>query len=310
MIISASRRTDIPAFYSDWFFNRLKQGFLFVRNPMNYHQISKIKLNPDVIDCFVFWTKNPKNFITNLNFLKSYNFYFQYTITGYQKEIEPNVPILQNSINTFKSLSNIIGPSKVIWRYDPIIITKNLNVQYHTDQFENIAKHLSNYTNRCFISFVTPYKKIISNLQKIDYTSISKNQIFELSENLSQISKNYNIEIFTCSENIDLSKYNIFNGGCVDDKLIEKISGYKLKIEKDKNQRDLCNCVKSIDIGTYDSCPHNCLYCYANNNKLQVKKNFSLHNKDSELLFGKVNDLDKIYEREMKSCKIIQPTLF
>ena len=140
MIVSASRRTDIPAFYSDWFFKRIEEGFVCTRNPMNIHQISKILINPDIVDCFVFWTKNPIHFMKKLNNLSNYNYYFQYTLTGYDKLLEPNVPSVDDSIKSFQKLSKMIGNNRVIWRYDPIIITNDITIEYHKKKFEYIVK--------------------------------------------------------------------------------------------------------------------------------------------------------------------------
>lgn len=159
MILSVSRRTDIPAFYSDWFFNRLHEGFVDVRNPMNIHQISRIKITPDVVDCIVFWTKNPYNMLARLYELKKYNYYFQFTINPYGKDIEANVPVKTEIIDTFRRLSLLIGRNRVIWRFDPILITDEINVIYHIKYFEELAKRLENLTTRCVISFVDLYKK-------------------------------------------------------------------------------------------------------------------------------------------------------
>ena len=160
MIISASRRTDIPAFYSDWFFNRIKEGYVLVRNPMNIHQVSKIKLSPDVVDCIVFWTKNPKPMLDKLDELKDYRYYFQFTLNSYSNDIEPNVPSKSEEIiNTFKQLSDLIGRDRVIWRYDPIILSEKYTVQYHIKYFEKLSQILNGSFNKCVISFVDFYKK-------------------------------------------------------------------------------------------------------------------------------------------------------
>lgn len=309
MILSVSRRTDIPAFFSDWFYNRIEKGFVYVRNPMNIHQISKISLKPEVVDCIVFWTKNPKQFIEHINLLEKYCFYFQYTITGYGKKMEPNVPNIEDSIKTFISLSKIIGHKQVIWRYDPIIITDEFDIDFHVKNFERIARDLSGFTDKCVISFVDYYKKTIKNLSQINYQNISPEQINLLSQNLKRIGEQNNISLASCAEEIDLSKQGIIHGKCIDDKLIEEILGVSLKSEKDKNQRSECGCIASIDIGAYNTCPNGCLYCYANYDMNQVRKNYSQHNKYSDLLFGNISNDDKITERKMLSCKV-QKSLF
>ena len=309
MIVSASRRTDIPAFFSDWFYNRIKEKFVFVRNPMNVHQISRIDLSPNVVDCIVLWTKNPKSFLSRLGNLKDYNFYFQFTITGYGQQLEPKVPSLNRSIDQFKILSELVGPARVIWRYDPIIVTDNYNISFHVNNFKYIAQRLSGFTRKCVISFVDYYKKTIKNMSDINYLQISDDQIYELSKILHSICKIYKINIASCAEEIDLRKYGIKHGSCIDDKLIEEISGFPLKIGKDKSQRDECGCVASIDIGAYNTCLHSCLYCYANFNLNEVKQNFAMHNKNSGLLFGEIKEKDKISDRKVISCKILQRSL-
>jgi len=310
MIISASRRTDIPAFFSDWFLKRIKEGFLLVRNPMNIHQISKINLSPEVVDCIVFWSKNPSRIISELNNLNKYFFYFQYTITGYGQSLEPNVPPINDSIETFIKLSKLLGKERVIWRYDPIIITDYFDCKYHIKNFEKIAQKLSDYTNKCVISFVDLYDKSKRNMNSVKFYDIDNMHIEELSYNFSHISQRHNLELTSCAENIDLSKYEIKHGKCIDDKLIEEVTGYSINLKKDNTQRNECGCVASIDVGAYNTCPHGCLYCYANYNHNMMRNNYSKHDKNSPLLFGTVGEDDKITERKVISCKQLQRSLF
>lgn len=305
MIISASRRTDIPAFFSDWFYNRIEKGFVLVRNPMNIHQVSRINLCPELVDCIVFWTKNPQRFIDRLGRLSNYQYYFQYTITGYGQKLEPNVPSFHESIKCFQILSKRIGSNRVIWRYDPIIIVDEKDIKYHLLHFERIAEKLSGYTSKCVISFVDYYKKTTKNLIHVNYKEISENQIVELSRKLSDIGRKYKITLNSCAEEVDLEKYGIAHGKCIDDKLIEEISGTPLSVDKDKSQRTECGCVASIDIGAYNTCPHGCLYCYANYNLDRVRQNYAEHDSNSDLIFGHITDRDKISTRKVFSCKSI-----
>lgn len=310
MIISASRRTDIPAFYSDWLCNRVKEGFVLVRNPVIKHQVSKIDLSPGAVDCFVFWTKNSEPFMKKLSALKNYYYYFQYTITGYGKMFEPNVPSLNESISTFIKLSGLVGKERVIWRYDPVIITPVWTVNNHIRNFNAIADQFSGYTTRCVISFVDYYKKIMKNLAPIAHYQITNEQIAEIAYNFSLAGTASGIEIVTCAEDVDLSEYKIFHGKCIDDKLIEEISGVKLKIGKDKKQRSACGCVESIDIGEYNSCPHGCLYCYANSNMDKVRENYSEYSPSSGLQLGQLTDEDVVFEKNITDHKQLQPVLF
>lgn len=303
MILSVSRRTDIPAFYSEWFFNRIKEGYVLVRNPMNYNQVSNVSLDPKLIDCIVFWTKDPLNILTRLEELKDYKYYFQITITPYDKKIEKNIRNKEDIIETFKELSKKIGKEKVIWRYDPIILSEDITIDYHLEKFETFAEKLSGYTELCIISFLDFYRKTERNMKLIRPLNISKEDMLNIGEKLSKIAKLYNIRMETCSEEIDLSSFGIKHSKCIDDNLISRIVGQNLNIDKDKNQREICGCVSSIDIGAYNTCNHGCLYCYANFSANTVKKNSVKHNKNSAFLCGEEEKNDKISDRKMKSYK-------
>ena len=160
MIISASRRTDIPAFYSPWFFNRIKEGYVLVPNPFNSKMISKVSLNPAVIDCIVFWTKNPAPMIEKLDKLEDYKYYFQFTLNPYGEKLENNLPSVAKRIDIFKRLSDKIGREKVIWRYDPILTNEEFNVSFHKEAFARIADGLKDHTEKCMLGFIDHYQHI------------------------------------------------------------------------------------------------------------------------------------------------------
>lgn len=301
MILSVSRRTDIPAFYSEWFFNRLKEGFVYVRNPMNIHQVSKIILSPEVIDCIVFWSKNPRPMLARLDELKDYMYYFQFTINPYDMGMETNVPRKEGIITTFKELSGKLGPKRVIWRYDPILLTEKMDLDYHVRYFQEIAKRLAGYTNTCVISFVDLYKKTQRNLKETQAREPSLQETLQLSTQLFLIAKEYGITIQTCAEEIALESVGIKHGKCIDNALIEDLLGVKLVVSKDPNQRKECGCVQSIDIGEYNTCAHGCKYCYANFRESMVVRNRAAHDPNSPLLIGCVGDSDKITERKLFS---------
>ncbi|MBN2853052.1 MAG: DUF1848 domain-containing protein [Clostridia bacterium] len=301
MIISVSRRTDIPAFYSTWFLNRINEGFVLVRNPMNYHQVSKIQLTPDVVDCFVFWTKNPGRMIPHLDKLKRYQFYFQITITPYGSDIERNVPKRDQVIDSFRRLSEKIGKEKVIFRYDPILLTNELTFKYHLLQFEYISQKLAGYTDLCIISFIDDYMKIRKNMKALNQIEIDEKTMFELSRELVKTASKYRINLKTCSEKIDLSSIGIEHASCIDDKLISTIIGQAIHVEKDKNQRESCGCVTSIDIGSYNTCEHGCIYCYANDSEETIVKKINKHDVDSPFLIGNLEPEDRVTERKMDS---------
>lgn len=310
MILSVSRRTDIPAFYTDWFFNRLKAGYVLVRNPMNYHQVSKITLAPEVIDCIIFWTKNPAPIIEKLDLLTEYNYYFQITVTPYDEKIETKVPAKPIVIEAFKQLSNKIGKEKTIWRYDPIILTDELDIGYHDRQFELIANALEGYTNRCIISFIDLYKKAERNMNKIPLKPIDAQVMLEIGGMIKTVAGKHGLKVETCSELIDLSSIGIDHTKCIDDRLISRIIGQELRIDKDKNQRDICGCAASVDIGAYNTCKHGCLYCYANFSDAAVRNNLLKHDPNSPMLIGDIEPGDKVTERTMKISKANQFSLF
>ena len=309
MIISASRRTDIPAFYSDWFTNRLREGFVLVRNPMNIHQVSRISLNPAVVDCIVFWTKNPSHMLEKLPFYSRYNYYFQFTITPYNRRLEPNVIEKQGVISVFQKLSKYLGKNRLIWRYDPIILTEDITVENHVAWFTQLTESLSGFTSKCVISFLDLYKKSEKNLLGIKLVSLTPAKIVELTQKIVSIANSRDIEIVTCAEEIDLSRLGIKHGHCIDDKLVSEIAGLPVSLSKDKTQRAECGCVASIDIGAYNTCPHGCLYCYANFDANAVKQNYSYHRTESPLLLGKIEENDRITDRKMISCFDMQQKL-
>ncbi len=311
MILSVSRRTDIPNYYSEWFFNRINEGFLYVRNPMNFHQISEIKISPDVVDCIVFWTKNPLPMMRRLDELKEYNYYFQFTLTGYGKDVEVNLPNKKTSmIPIFQELSNRIGREKVIWRYDPIFFTDRYTVQYHLKAFRHIAEALSGYTEKCVISFVDIYTKNKKDMDRLSSYDLNDSALRGFAKELSKIAIDNNIEIGSCAEKIDLEACGIVHNSCIDKTLIEKIIGCKLKISKDKNQRAECGCVESVEIGAYNTCKNGCAYCYANYSAKSVDLNSAKYDPRLPLLCSYVEAEDKINIRNLTSLKETQLSVF
>lgn len=320
IIISASRSTDIPAFYSDWLIQRINEGYVKWKNPFNgvplYVSFSKARL-------IVFWTKNPRPIIKHLGSIdeKKINYYFQYTLNDYDKEkLEPNVPNVNSRIETFIELSEKIGKSKVIWRFDPLILTDTIGVDELLRKVENIGNQLKNHTEKMVFSFadINLYKKVQNNLRKnsIKYQEFNERLMDDFAIGLQQLNKNWNFEIGTCAEKIPLEKYGIKHNKCVDDDLmiklfsndrvlmdflgVEKIEAdlffntqpqiIKKKNIKDKGQREFCGCVFSKDIGEYNTCLHLCEYCYANTSKRVVLDNYNFiknANQLSETITGR-----------------------
>lgn len=311
MIISASRRTDIPTYYSEWFFNRIKEKYVLVRNPMNIHQIGKINLSPEVVDGIVFWTKNPVPMLSRLDELDKYNYYFQFTLTSYDRDVEPNIPSKNDIIiPAFQSLSRAIGREKIIWRYDPIFFNDRYTMDYHCKYFRVLAAKLAGYTEKCTVSFLDLYRNTARNTQPLNIQPDTKEQQIELMQRFSEIAKEYDFYIDTCSEAIELGSVEISHAHCIDKERFERIGKCRLDIGKDKNQRQECGCISSIDIGAYNTCKNGCLYCYANYSHNTVMRNAQAHNPTSALLFGEVEAEDTIKERKVQSCKECQLTLF
>lgn len=307
MLISASRRTDIPAFYTEWFFNRIKAGYVLVRNPMNAHQVSRIDLRPEVVDGIVFWTKNPLPMLERLNELKDYMYYFQFTLNAYGQDVESHVPVKSKVIiPAFQKLADAVGPERVIWRYDPIFYSDRYDFAYHVHYFARLAAQLAPYTQKCTISFLDLYRSAAHNICKIGARQLSQEEQEKLVAQLAEIARYYGLKLDTCAESIDLQRYGIEHAHCVDAELFSKLLHCPLQLDKDKNQRLECGCVESIDIGSYDTCCHGCQYCYATNSAAKAAQNFKLHDPHSPLLTGTLKADDKVTARKMKSCRLAQ----
>ena len=283
-----------------------------VPNPYNPQMISRIDLSPAVVDCFVFWTKNPNRMIDKLEGIKDYYYYFQFTLNPYGEDVENHLPAVKERIEIFKRLSDKIGREKVVWRYDPLLTNKKYDTSFHKEAFAGIAYGLQDHTERCMLGFIDHYQHIRGEVSKFDIQPLKQEEIEEMAVSFKQTMDQYpSIEFDTCTRKVDLTHLGIPSGLCVDKKLIEKIIGYPISARKDKNQRDICNCIESIDIGTYESCLNGCIYCYA------IKGNYNTagfnnrkHDKNSPMLIGNVVAGDVIKDRLMKSLRDDQLSLF
>ena len=310
MILSASRRTDIPTYYSEWLARRFRAGFLCVRNPMNFRQVSRITLNPNVIDCIVFWTKNPAPMLPYLDEYRRYMYYFQFTLTGYGKDIEPGLPDKRRIlIPAFCELADRIGRDRVIWRYDPIFLSDHYTLDYHVKAFTRIAEALAGRTRRVVISFLDDYEKTKRNMKGINIQGLTKEKMRRLAHSFAVIAGRYGMEIQTCAEKIDLSEYGITHGACIDREYIEHLLGCRLRAGKDHGQRPECRCMESVEIGSYHTCRNGCRYCYANFSDGRVQARIRDFDVDSPILCGKMEPEDRITERKMKTLRENQMTL-
>lgn len=291
MIINTGQRTDIPAFYSEWFFNRIKEGYVYVRNPYYPSIINNYILDPKVVDCLCFCTKNPKPMLSRLDEIQAYRQFWFVTITPYSKDVELHVPAVNDVIISFRELSQIVGKKAIAWRYDPIFINQKYTIQYHIQAFEYIARALSNFTHRCVISFIDLYQKTKKNFPNIKEVPLETQHY--LAKEFSNIAKKYGIQIFTCVESQDLKQYGIDCDGCMTQKVLENALDIHLNLPKN-HVREGCTCVLGNDIGAYNTCLHGCLYCYANEDKYKVFQHYQHHDPLSPLLVGYVKEQDII----------------
>ena len=306
MILSVSRRTDIPAFYADWFFRRIEEGYVCVRNPKNIHQVSRIAISPDVTDCIVFWTKNAAPMLGRLGELDRYSFYFQFTVNAYGTDAEPNVPPLDERIAAFRKLSELIGKERVIWRYDPIFFSHKYDIAYHLDSFRYISERLSGYTEKCVFSFVDIYaSKNMSNMAALGQKPLPDSELGHFIEGICAAAAKAGLKLATCAEKIDLSGYGIEHNSCIDGTLIERIIGYRIAQEPDGQRNDTgCGCIKCRDIGSYDTCPHGCVYCYANYRPSVVNSKTAAYDPDSPLLCDRIDPaVDRVTDSQVKSLR-------
>lgn len=304
MILHTGMRTDIPAFYTEWFVNRLKEGYVMVRNPYNPVQVTKYSISPDVVDVISFCTKNPAPFLPYMDLLKAYGQYWFVTITPYGKEIEPKVPEKEVVMESFKALSRKVGIHSIGWRYDPIFISKEYPLERHIEDFENMASNLSGYTNTCVISFIDLYKKVLRNFPKVQ--EVKKDERIELAKEFVRIGNKYDISIKSCAEGTELEAFGVDCSGGMTVPIFEKAIDCSLKVPKVKGARPECGCLLGCDIGAYNTCGHLCRYCYANYDAKTVIDNMKSHDPKSPLLLGRLSKDDVIHNAKQESWKDMQ----
>ena len=277
MIISASRRTDIPAFYSQWFYNRVKAGFVKTRNPRNFNQVREIDLAPAAVDEIVFWTKNPIPMLDRLNELDDYNCRFQFTITPYDKDLEPGLPPKAALLAAFRRLADKFGADRMVWRYDPILVNARYTADYHARAFGQMARQLQGAARKVTISFIDmAYRGAKTNIKELALTDFPPTAQIDLAVKLAGVAQDHGMTMDACATPLNLAPHGILSARC-----IEAIG---FNAPKDKNQRPLCGCAASIDIGAYNTCKTGCRYCYANYNPKTVEGNFGRHNPLSPFL--------------------------
>lgn len=306
MILSVSRRTDVPSFYFDWFVNRLKEGWLLVRNPYNPTNVSRIALSPSTVECMVFWTKNPRPMLGKLAALDPYPYYVQYTINPYEKEIESRLPLLTKRIDVFRALADKLGKHRVVWRYSPIVINDNYSAGFHEDAFGRLAEALAGYTEECKISFVEMYAKITDRMRALGVVEPGDQETFALARRLMAIAESNGIALSACGKP-DLRPAGIPVSSCIDGGLIERITGKPMAFRKDPGQRGVCSCVESVDIGSYHTCLNGCVYCYANHSHGSAVRKAAGYDPASPFLCDFSRPGDKIIDRSLR-IHTVEPT--
>ena len=297
MIVSVSRRTDIPALYGEWFRNRIREGYALVRNPMNRRQVGRIRLTPDAVDAFVFWTKNPRPFLDTVPLLESYPSYYQVTITPYGREVEQNVPAPAETVEAFIRLAKLTGRDRTVWRYDPILFSDRYTADFHRRAFRELAQELQPHTGKVMVSFLDKYAKTKRNMKGLDYRQPSAEERRGLAAALAETAAEFGLAISACSEPEDYSGCGVPAGSCIDAQLLSRLVGRELSAARDRNQRTGCLCLPSVDLGAYDTCTHRCLYCYANASPVAAERNRSVHDPASPFLLGNLEEGDRITDR-------------
>ncbi len=305
MIVSASRRTDIPSFYSEWMLNRLREGFVLVPGVRSPKKLGRAHLSPETTDCIVFWTKDPAPMMPRLNEIRNmgYRFYFEFTLNPYGddpegKTLEPGLPPVAGRVDTFRRLADDLGPERVDWRYDPVIVNDRFPPSYHADRFGELCAALSGHTERCVVSFLDVYAHIGKR-----FSGMTEAQMRAIARCFPAIAREYRLPLFTCAEEVELTDCGIGHGACIDREKIGRIVGSALALSKDRSQRPACNCVESLDVGIYDTCPRGCAYCYATTSAATVGRRNAAHDPTSPMLTGRPTGGETIVDRTGRNCR-------
>ncbi|MCR5219227.1 DUF1848 domain-containing protein [Treponema sp.] len=306
MIINTGGRTDLVHFYSKWLLERFRQGFVYVRNPMYPEKLTKYTLSPDTVDCVIFCSKNYEPILPHLEEITSrFNTYFFYTITAYGKDIEKNIPDIDKSIDTLIKLERIAGKKRIAWRYDPVLLNKKYTVQQHLITFEHMTARLHQHVDTCIFSFVQLYKKLEQNFPQLE--AVPQDAREELAKGFGKIAAKYRMKIKICADKTDYSHWGIQREGCVTLDILGKSNDLDFRPLKHTGMRSNCLCIKSNDIGAYDTCPGGCLYCYANTDHKLAEENFRKHKDNSPILTGSIGPMEEISPARQKSFLVNPP---
>lgn len=300
MIINTGGRTDTVQYYSDWLLRRFAEGYVLSRNPLFPDKVTRYELTPDKVDCVVFCSKNYKPILPRLREITDrFPAYFYYTITAYGKDVEPGVPSIEESIETLKELSALVGKERVAWRYDPVLLTREYTIRRHLDTFPWMARELAPYIDRCIFSFVEMYKKLETNMPEI--IPMSETERDALARGLGAAAAKLGMVIQTCGTNGDYTRYGIQASGCITLSILGKANHIEFRNLKHKGMREGCHCMESRDIGAYDTCLNGCKYCYANKNPRKAFENYEYHDPASPLLLGHLQPDDIVTQGAQRS---------
>ncbi len=299
MIINTGQRTDIPAFYAPWLVNRLRAGFVLVRNPYDPASVTRYSLSPEVVDVIGFCTKNPAPMLGHMDLLRPYGQFWYVTITPYGREIEPNVPDKRDVLDSFRRLSDIVGPRRVGWRYDPIFLSETYTPEFHLRAFGQMAKALHGCTDTCVISFIDLYEKTKRNFPQV--RAVPAAQKLALGRALVEIAGSHGMTVRPCAEGDALAAFGADCSGCMTPAMYERACGAPLRFPRYAPAREGCACYLGCDIGAYNSCGHLCRYCYANADPRAALRNLRSHDPDSPLLIGRLLPGDTV--REAKQAR-------
>ena len=300
MIINTGGRTDTVQYYSEWLLRRFEEGYALSRNPLFPRKISRLELSPDVVDCVVFCSKNYRPILPRLHEITDrFNSYCYYTITAYGRDVEPGVPPIDESMQALIELAGIVGPQRVAWRYDPVLLTKTYTVERHLETFDHMARTLAPHIDRCIFSFVEIYEKVKFNMPEL--VMLTEESMDELARGMGEIAAQYGIYLQTCGTDGDFSRYGIHPSGCMTLDILGAANGVEFRTLKHKGMRHGCHCMEARDIGAYDTCPNGCKYCYANKDPRKAAENFKLHDPASPLLLGSLGPDDEVTQATQKS---------
>ncbi len=299
MIISASMRTDIPAFYSQWFLNRVREGFVLVRSPYNPTLVSRYVLDPKVVDLVSFCTKNPEPLLQHVSELASFRQYWFVTITPYGPALEPAVPEKRQVIRSTQALARVVGRKRVAWRYDPILLAGRYTVSYHLKSFETMCSLLEGATEVVVVSFLDLYPKTVRNFPGA--RAVTQEEQETLVKSMVPMARRHDMALRLCHEQQTLGRFGADTQGCMTKSILGQAFGITLDPPKGIGVRAGCDCLLGGDIGAYSCCLHGCSYCYANENRRVAEERYRMHDPCSPLLIGGLQDGDRVHQVEQRS---------